>query len=88
MKGREVSFLIVAMILGAIVGGLVGELIGAVLPPGAAKTLFEKSIEVGFPAVNVQLYAISFTLGLMVKINFVSVLVIIGVLVYFRWWYL
>lgn len=88
MKRREVIFLTVSLILAAVVGGLLGELIGSFLPDGAVKTLFVKSIDIGFSPFSVHFYAISFTLGLMVKINFVSVLTIAGVLVYFRWWYL
>jgi len=88
MKRREVIFLTVALILAAVSGGLIGELVGSFLPDGAVKTLFVKSIDIGFSPVSVQLYALSFTVGLMIKINFVSVLTIIGVIVYFRWWYL
>ncbi len=88
MKRREVIFLTVALILAAVCGGLIGELVGSFLPDGAVKTLFVKSIDIGFSPVSVQLYALSFTIGLMIKINFVSVLTIIGVIIYFRWWYL
>ena len=61
MKGRELTFIIVALLLGAILGGFVGELIGSFLPEGAAKTLFTKSVSVGFETTRVQLYSISFT---------------------------
>jgi len=88
MKKREVIFLTVALILGAVVGGLMGELIGSFLPDGAVKTLFTQSIDIGFNSFSAEFYALSFTLGLMVKINFVSVLLIIFVIVYFRWWYI
>ncbi len=88
MKKREVIFLTVALILGAVVGGLLGELIGSFLPDGAVKTLFTQSIKIGFENFSAEFYALSFTLGLMVKINFVSVLLIIFVMVYFRWWYI
>ncbi len=88
MKRRELTFIITALILGAVMGGLIGDIIGTFLPPGAAKTVFLKSIEIGFAPVAVELYALSFTIGLMFKINFMSVLVILLVIVYFRWWYL
>ncbi|TET93832.1 MAG: DUF4321 domain-containing protein [Candidatus Zixiibacteriota bacterium] len=88
MKGREVTFLIVALLLAAVIGGLVGDIVGTFLPPGAAKTLFTKSLKVGFDTIKVDFYAISFTFGLMLKINFMSVLVVLLVIVYFRWWYL
>lgn len=88
MKGRELTFLLVSLVLAAVVGGLIGDIIGSFLPEGAVKTLFEKSISIGFKPLTVELYAISFTIGLMVKINFVSILFIILVVIYFRWWFL
>jgi len=88
MKRREVVFLTVALVLGAVVGGLLGEMIGSFLPEGAVKTLFTQSIDIGFRTFTAEFYALSFTLGLMIKINFVSVLLILFVIVYFRWWYI
>jgi hypothetical protein len=88
LKAREVTFLLVSLVLAAVVGGLIGDIIGSFLPEGAVKTLFEKAISVGFRPLTVELYAISFTIGLMVTINFVSILFLIIVLLYFRWWFL
>jgi len=88
LKHREVTFLIVALLLAAVIGGLIGDVIGTFLSPGAAKTLFTKSIVVGFDPIRVDFYAISFIFGLTFKINFMSVLVVLLVIVYFRWWYL
>jgi len=88
VKRRELTFIITALVLGAVMGGLVGDIIGTYLPPGAAKTVFTKSIEIGVNTTKVDFYAISFTFGLTFKINFVSVLVVLLVIVYFRWWYL
>jgi len=88
LKGREITFLIIALVLGAVVGGLVGEIIGSFLPEGAVKTLFEKSLDIGFKPTTVELYTICFTIGLLVKINFVSILFIILVVIYFRWWFM
>jgi hypothetical protein len=88
VKKREVIFIITGLVLGAVIGGLVGDIIGTFLAPGAAKTLFSKSIQIGFDTTRVDFYAISFTIGFMVRINFLSVLTVILVIVYFRWWYL
>ncbi len=88
MKKREVTFILVALILGAVIGGLIGDIIGTFLPPGAAKTVFTKSIEIGFDTIHVDFYAISFIIGLTLRINFMSILVLILVIIYFRWWYL
>ncbi len=88
MKGREVTFLLVALVLAAVVGGLIGDIVGTFLPEGAVKTLFQKNLPIGFQPLTVELFALSFTIGLMVKINFVSILFLILVVVYFRWWFL
>ena len=88
MKSRELTFIITALILGAVLGGLIGELVGTYLPDGGAKTLLSKAVVVGFEPVKVDLYAISFTFGLLFKINFMSVLFVLLVIIYFRWWYL
>lgn len=88
MRTRELTFIVVALLLGAILGGFVGELLGSFLPPGAARTLFSKSLKIGFEATRVEFYSISFTIGLMFKINFVSVLGVLLVIIYFRWWYI
>lgn len=88
MKKRELTFIIVALVLGAVMGGLVGDIIGTFLPPGAAKTVFTKTIEVSFDTVRVDLFAIAFTFGLKLKINFMSIMAVLLVIIYFRWWYL
>lgn len=88
MKNRELTFIIVALILAAVIGGFLGEMIGSFLPPGAAKTLFSKSVTIGMDTVRFQLYSVAFTFGLTFKINFMSALAVLIVIVYFRWWYL
>jgi len=88
LKKRELTFIIVALLLGAIIGGFLGELIGSYLPAGAAKTLFSRSVTIGFETTRVELYAISLTFGMSFKINFMSALLVLLVIVYFRWWYL
>ena len=88
MRRREITFLIFSLVLATIVGGLLGDLIGEYLPQGAAKTLFQKHLEVGMSPTTVDLFSISFTIGFMFKINFVSVLFLVMVLIYFRWWYI
>lgn len=97
LKRQELTFLIVGMILGAVAGGLIGSLVGSFLPEGTIKTLFESSIEIGLgrgigmgPAepLILDLYALTLVFGLTIKINFVSVLFVLLVFVYFQWWYL
>lgn len=88
MQRRELTFLITALILGAVLGGLVGDIIGTFLPDGAAKTVFTKSLQIGFGPTQIDFFSVAFTIGLKFKINFMSVLVVLLVIIYFRWWYL
>ncbi|MCK4857300.1 MAG: DUF4321 domain-containing protein [candidate division Zixibacteria bacterium] len=88
MRRNEITFLIFSLLLAAIVGGLVGDVIGGFLPEGSARTLFKKNIQVGVEPTTADFFSISFTIGFMFKINFVSVLFLVMVLIYFRWWYI
>ncbi len=99
MKDRELTFLIVSLVLATVLGGFLGQLIGDYLPDGAVKTLFQKNLEIGLgkrgitvneiqEPIYINLYSISLAFGLLIKINFVSVLMVILVIIYFKWWYI
>jgi len=105
MNRREVTFLLVAIVLAAVFGGLVGDVIGSFLPDGTIKMLFVKHLQIGlgsdifakvrdntdpvlYSPVTIDFFAITLTFGLLIKINFVSVLFVLLVFVYFRWWFL
>jgi len=88
VKRSELVYVIIGLLLAGIVGGLIGEIIGSFLPDGTIKTLFTASKLIGFDTWKVDFYSISFTFGLMLRFNFVSVLMMVFVLAYFRWWYL
>jgi len=88
MKRRELTFLITALILGAVIGGLLGDVVATFLPAGAARTVLTKSVEIGFGPTQLDLYTISFIAGLTIKINLMSALFVLLVIIYFRWWYL
>jgi len=88
LKPRELTFIIVSLVLAAVLGGLLGEVIGGFLPDGVAKTVLSKSIEVGFNTVHFDFYALAFSIGLTVKLNFMSLLTTLLVVIYFKWWYL
>lgn len=88
MKRSELIYVIIGLLLAGIVGGLIGEIIGTFLPDGTIKTLFTASKMVGFETGNVEFYSISLSFGLMLRFNFVSLLMMAFVLAYFRWWYL
>lgn len=83
------TFLVVALLLGATIGGLLGDIVGSFLPAGPVKTVLSKHQPIGFEKpIAVDFYAISFTFGFMLRINFMSVLFVLLVIAYFRWWYL
>ncbi len=88
LKTRDKTFIIFSLLLAAIVGGLVGDIIGQFLPDGAAKVLFSRAFEIGWDTTTLDLWALTVSFGLHIKINFVSVLTMILVIVYFKWWYL
>ncbi len=88
MKRRELTLIVAVLLLGAILGGVIGDLIGTFLPEGGARTLLSKAVVVGFEPVKVDLYAISFTIGLSFKINAISVLFVVLMMIYFRWAFL
>jgi len=90
---------VVALVLASVIGGFIGQFIGNYLPDGAVKTLFQNNLEIGIGrggvTVNeimeplfVNLYSISFAFGFLLRINFVSVLMVILVIIYFKWWYI
>ena len=91
--------MVVALVLASVIGGFLGQFIGEYLPDGAVKTLFQNSLEVGlgrqgvtvnelFEPLYINLYSFSFAFGFLIKINFVSVLMVILVIIYFKWWYI
>jgi hypothetical protein len=91
VRRNEIAFLIFALLMAAVVGGLLGDIIAEFLPAGAAKTVFEKNIQIGVGVddpVSADFYSISFAFAFAFRINFVSVLFMIMVLIYFRWWYI
>lgn len=99
MRDKEIRFVVFALFFAAIIGGFMGELIGSYLPDGAVKTLFVRSLDIGIgqrgftvnqiqEPIYINLYSLSLAFGLLIKINFVSLLMIILVIIYFKWWYL
>jgi hypothetical protein len=99
LRDKEIKFIIISLLLAAVMGGFLGQLIGEYLPDGAVKTLFVKSMDIGIgqrgvtindiqQPISINLYSIALTFGFIIKINFVSLLMVILVIIYFKWWYL
>jgi len=99
LRDREIKFIIFSLLFATITGGFIGQLIGEYLPDGAVKTLFVNSLDIGIgrrgvsvneiqEPIYINLFSVSLAFGLLIKINFVSLLLIILVIIYFKWWYL
>jgi len=88
VRRSEIGYVVAGILVAGVVGGLIGEIIGSFLPEGTARLLFLKSITIGFEPTTLYFYSITFTAGLVLKFNFVSILMMVFVLAYFRWWYL
>ncbi len=75
------------IILGAIVGSAIGHILGLVLPEGAVKQVFLKSISVGIPEFHLSLAIIGITFGLTLNINLITIIGIILMAYILRWFY-
>jgi len=83
---NKVFVLIISIIAGIILGGYLGELLGLILPEGAVKTFFTRSLNIGFEEIKINLGAMSLSFGFMIKFNFLSALALFIVVYYFKWW--
>ncbi len=73
--------------LGVILGGVAGEVIGMLLPEGnVIRELFVSGKEFQVGPVYCNLIVLTFTLGVSLKVNLVSVLGIILVAFLLRWY--
>ena len=80
--------LVLAVIVGILIGGLVGELLAYFLPTSVVRTFFMKSIDFGIDPVVVNLVIIKLTFGIMFKFNFISLILVVLTVYYFKWWLL
>jgi len=69
---------LVILVVGALLGTMVGELLAAYLPPGAVKDFLLKNITFGLEPTTLNLHILTFTIGLMLKINVLTVVGVIG----------
>lgn len=76
--GKSLIKSLIIVIIGALLGTMVGELLGAYLPEGGVKNFFLKSITFGLEPATVNLHILTFTFGLILKINVLTVLGIIA----------
>lgn len=75
---------LIIVVVGALIGTIVGDILAAVLPDGAAKNFFIKSFTFGLEPATFDARILVFTLGLVLKINVMTVVGIItaGIILY------
>ena len=79
--------LILGLIVGILAGGLLSELFELVAPTSMVKTFLTKGVEWGIqPPVTLDLGAITLTLGFTIDFTIFSLLCVIFIVYYFRWW--
>ena len=82
---KNKTFLI-AVIIGFLSGALVSELLRMVLPTGVVKDFLVKSVSFGFEPSTINLGLMTFTIGINFTFTIVSLLIIVGIVYYFKWW--
>ena len=87
MKKRNTGLILLILILSIVVGGYIGEVLSLILPDGGVKTFFLRSVEFGFDTITINLAIIRFSFGLIFKFNFISLLALVVVAYYFKWWF-
>lgn len=76
--GRGILKGVIIVVVGALIGTMVGELLGAYLPDGGVKNFFLKSLEFGLQPATLNLHILVFTIGLMLKLNVMTIIGVIG----------
>lgn len=69
---------LIILVVGALLGTMVGELLAAYLPAGPVKDFLLKNVTFGLEPTTLNLHILTFTLGLILKINILTVVGVIG----------
>ncbi len=76
--GKSIAKGLIIVIVGALLGTMVGELLGNYLPEGPVKNFLLKNITFGLDPTTLNLHILTFTIGLILKINVLTVVGVIG----------
>ncbi len=77
--GKGAAFFIAIVILGAILGGVFGEILGLIVTGGVLNKILVTGISLSLsPATTLDLAVLSFTFGIGMKLNLLSVFGIVG----------
>jgi len=87
LRRKNLWIFVFIIIIGAVVGSALGHILGVVLPNGAVKKVFLKSISVGIPEFHINLAIISLAFGFTLEINLITIIGIILLAYLLRWFY-
>jgi len=82
---RSIGILFLALIFGAATGVVFGELLGLLLPEGVVKQFFLQSVSWGLSPATLDFLVLSVTIGFRVKFNISSVLGLVAVYYFLRY---
>ncbi len=89
LKEKNISTLTLVVLVGILIGSFLGELVGSI-PNSVVKTFFTYhfiNFGVGYPEpLLVDMSAVKFQIGFMVKFNLLSIIGIFISLYFFRWY--
>jgi hypothetical protein len=75
---KGVLFFLVVIILGAILGGVLGEILGLIVTGGILNKILVTGISLSLSPATLDLAVLSFTFGVGMKLNLLSVFGIVG----------
>ena len=83
---RNLWTFVVAIIIGLVSGSLISQLLLMVLPTGVVRDFLTKAVSFGLKNVEVDIGVINFSFGLNFNFTIVSMLIVVGIVYYFKWW--
>ncbi len=86
LVGKKYWTFLIAIFAGIVSGALVSELLKMILPTGVVKDFLTYSVNFGLDPLGINLGALKFTFGLIFSFTVVSLLFLIAVVYYFKWW--
>ena len=87
-RRRRLAVIALILFLGIIVGTVVGEVVGILLPEGKViRDVFVNTLEFHAGPMHLDLIVFSFTFGLSLRVNLMSVVGIVIVSLLLRWYW-
>jgi hypothetical protein len=87
-RRRRLAVIALILFLGIVVGTVVGEVVGMLLPEGKViRDVFVNTLEFHAGPMHLDLIVFSFTFGLSLRVNLMSVVGIVIVSLLLRWYW-